>query len=324
MTRPRPAIALLFAPLLAATFAAPAPAQDDAQPIVPSATIPAKPVGVIGMPGGSGPWPAIAESRADLPGFTLYRPDRLPAGALPLLVWANGGCRDNGLIYANFLREIASHGYLVIALGQPRAERPASPLGQPPVREPRPARNETRPEQLIEAIDWAAAETARSGAPLSGRIDTGRIALMGHSCGAIQAIGASADPRVRTTIVFNGGVHQVRGGSQRGWAPVFVDQLDALHAPIAFFIGGDRDYARADAERNFDLVRVPAFIANRDTGHSGTFWDDAAGGAWSRVARDWLDWQLRANPAAAATFTGPDCTLCRDPAWQTRQKQLAK
>lgn len=34
---------------------------------------------------------------------------------MPVLLWGNGACVDNGLAHAAFLREIASHGYLVIA-----------------------------------------------------------------------------------------------------------------------------------------------------------------------------------------------------------------
>ena len=64
----------------------------------------------IGAPGGSGPMPAIVEARADAPGYTIYRPARLPRQALPLVLWGNGGCRDHGLSASHFLREVASHG----------------------------------------------------------------------------------------------------------------------------------------------------------------------------------------------------------------------
>src|SRR5690606_24468299 len=54
---------------------------------------------VVGEAGGSGVWPAIAEARADLPLHTLYRPVSMPDSALPLLLWGNGGCSDNGLAH---------------------------------------------------------------------------------------------------------------------------------------------------------------------------------------------------------------------------------
>jgi hypothetical protein len=85
------------------------------------------PIGIIGKPSGSGGMPAIAEAVASLRGHTLYHPVSMPQRPLPLLVWANGGCRDNGLRYSQFLREIASHGFFVISLGQPRYERPLRP-----------------------------------------------------------------------------------------------------------------------------------------------------------------------------------------------------
>ena len=75
-----------------------------------------KPVGVLGGPGGSGKTPAVAESVADLRTHVLYHPTKLTGRSLPLLLWGNGGCRDNGLDYAQFLREIASpHAHYVAA-----------------------------------------------------------------------------------------------------------------------------------------------------------------------------------------------------------------
>src|SRR5438046_2659609 len=91
---------------------------------------------VVGSPAGTGPWPAVAESVESLPGHTLYRPEKLPNDPLPLFVWGNGACRDNGLQHGAFLRQIASEGYFVIALGKPREEHPletaAVPATAPP------------------------------------------------------------------------------------------------------------------------------------------------------------------------------------------------
>src|SRR5690606_12215193 len=96
--------------------------------------------GQIGEPAGSGLYPAIAETLMNAPGYTVYRPLELPSHPLPVVVWGNGGCRDNGLSASHFLREIASHGYLVIANGSAREERPprATREPSPPPRSPAP------------------------------------------------------------------------------------------------------------------------------------------------------------------------------------------
>jgi hypothetical protein len=43
-----------------------------------------------------------------------------------------------------------------------------------------------------------------------------------------------------------------------------------------------------------------------------------------RIDRAWLDWQLRGDAEAAKMFTGENCGLCRDPAWQFASKSPHK
>lgn len=87
-------------------------------------TAPILPPGIVGAPGGSGPYPAVAEVPASLVDHVVYYPQGAARGRLPVILWGNGGCRDNGLRYAGFLREIASHGFLVVAAGHARREEP--------------------------------------------------------------------------------------------------------------------------------------------------------------------------------------------------------
>jgi hypothetical protein len=71
-------------------------------------------------PLGSGRYPAILESDRGLVTHTIYRPaqlDKLGRTKLPILAWANGGCANIGNRFRYFLTEIASHGYLAIAIG---------------------------------------------------------------------------------------------------------------------------------------------------------------------------------------------------------------
>lgn len=283
---------------------------------VASADLPVPPWGVVGEPAGTGSWPAIAEYRKELPGHTIYRPLQLPDRVLPVVLWGNGACRDNGLGYSAFLREIASHGYFVIALGRPRSERRG--VAAPTERlEP----DETSPEQVIEGLDWAVRENAAAGGSLYRRLDLARVAVMGHSCGGLQALAVSPDPRITTTVLFNSGVY-VRG---RGRSGVRIDKeiLARLHGPIAYFTGGPDDMAHPNALDDLQRIdRVPAFLGALPVGHSGTFWSEAHGGEWAAVAVHWLDWQLGGSPAAASYFAGPACTLCTDPRWTVIRRRL--
>jgi hypothetical protein len=294
---------------------------------------------VIGDPSGSGPWPAVAESRAELPLHTVYRPQRWPDAPVPLYVWGNGGCSANGLSHAAYLREIASQGYLVVALGSasaaPAAGRgtgaapapaPAPAAGAPPARGPTPAQGQpagdaTTPAQMIEAIEWATRENARADGEFRNRIDLNRIAVGGHSCGGLLAIAVSHDPRVDTTLVLNSGVYIRPGG--RSQVAVDKTQLTRLHGPMLYLTGGPGDVAHENAVDDFAKIdTVPVFIGSLGVGHGGTF-SQPNGGEWASVTVRWLNWNLKGNADASRDFSGPSCRLCTDTRWTIQQKRLA-
>lgn len=276
----------------------------------------------IGTPAGSGGMPAIAQGRADAPGYTIYRPARWPKQRLPLVLWGNGGCRDNGLSASHFLREISSHGYIVIANGAPREERPAlaalppangpRPTGAPP---PRATPDETLVSQLLGAIDWV------KGSDLARHADLGRIGVMGHSCGGLQALAAAVDPRIGAVVAFNSGVY-VRAGSGLSGVGVTKDDLARLHTPVAYILGGPDDIAYPNGLDDVSrIAHVPVFLANSPIGHGGTF-GLANGGDYGRIGAAWLDWQLKRKPAAGALFAGAGCGLCKDRQWTVVRKQF--
>jgi hypothetical protein len=288
--------------------------------------------GVIGSPAGSGRYPAIAESRPDAARYTIYRPARLPRTRLPLVLWGNGGCADNGLSASHFLREVASHGYIAIANGRPRSEPPvvdavgpdAGPpgAGTPPPAPPRRATaNETSVADLLAATDWARAANADPRSDLFRRIDVTRIAVMGHSCGGLQALAAGADPRIATVVAFDSGVYTRPGGGLSGVNIAKAD-LKKLHTPVAYVLGGPSDIAYPNGMDDFRLIdHVPVLVANQPVGHGGTF-RRTNGGDWARFAVAWLDWQLRGDRTAGRWFVGTDCTLCTKSPWTLERKHF--
>lgn len=283
--------------------------------------------GQIGPPAGSGRWPAIAESLADAPGYTIYRPSRPKGEALPVVLWGNGGCRDDGLSASHFLREIASHGYLVIANGRPRVERPAlaelppppSPAQAPPqLPGERPA-DETTVAQLLAGIDLADAMNADRSGPLRGRIDTQKVAVMGHSCGGLQALSAAADPRIDTVVAFGSGVYN-RSGSGLSGVRIGKDDLRKIHTPIAYVLGGPSDIAWPNGTDDFERIdHVPAVLASLPVGHGGTL-ALKNGGRWADFAVQWLDWQLRGEGFGKASILGQDCPICAEQGWTILSK----
>ena len=50
----------------------------------------------------------------------------------PVLVWGEGGCAKNGLMFPEYLTEIASHGFVIIADGPPVLRPPGGPNGAGP------------------------------------------------------------------------------------------------------------------------------------------------------------------------------------------------
>lgn len=273
-------------------------------------------------PVGSGPYPALMEVDLSLPTHTVYRPadlSKLGSERLPIVVWGNGACVNAGNRFRAFLTEIASYGYLVVAVG-PIDHRPADAFPRPrtgPNGERILPPPETRSGQLVDAIDWATG----AANPHRARLDTRKIAVMGQSCGGVQAIEASADRRVTTTVIWNSGI-PAAGTTMAGGKALTKDDLKALHAPIAYFVGDLSDQAHPNAQDDFDRLSPPAFLGwERGVPHGGTY-AQPNGGEFAGVALAWLQWRLKDDARAGRMFVGPDCGLCVNPRWTVRQKNL--
>src|SRR6476661_5015221 len=148
--------------------------------------------------GGTGPYKAIMVGDSSLPTHTIFRPkDLSPFGGrnkLPILAWGNGGCANSPAGHQNYLSEIASHGFLIVAIGPPPA--PGGGRGS----------GGGGGNTLLAAVDWAIAQNADNASAYKGKLDVSKIAVFGHSCGGLQALEVSGDRRISTTIVVDSGI----------------------------------------------------------------------------------------------------------------------
>lgn len=267
-------------------------------------------------PGGYGLYaPAHYLTHPSLPHHTIFTPHPSclrPDQKLPVLVWANGLGLAWGLMFGAFLREVASHGYIVIASGSPGDDHGWWHCHNGGLGRLQHADETT----MVEAVRWAVdvAEKARgsaweAGVDVRAHVDGERIALAGQSKGGTHAYAAAAMLRrdedlhgvVKSVGLFNSGT-LVRTAAH-------LAQVEELDVPVFYCTGGKEDLAWRAVERDWEegLQRnLPCWWGNLPgAGHLGTFYAEGDdGGAFGRAAVDWLGWVLREDEDCRARLIG--------------------
>ena len=81
--------------------------------------------------GGTGPYKAIMMEESSLTTHTIFRPQDISkfgkGNLLPVLVWGNGGCANSPSGHINFLNEVASQGFLIVAIGPSNYQQQEAP-----------------------------------------------------------------------------------------------------------------------------------------------------------------------------------------------------
>ncbi len=309
------AIAALIASLDAQTLVDEAPPADIAE-VVKAATAAAE-------AGGTGPYKATMINDPLLPTHTLFRPLKLPKFKLPIIAWGNGACTNIGNRFRYYHTEVASHGFLILAVGPkapPVAEWKVNITGRsgPPPEGTPPA---STASQLIDAINWATAQNERKGSPYFHRLDTKAVAVAGQSCGGLQAIAAAADPRVRTVMIMNSGTFPEGRPPLAGTGNATKASLKSIHNSIAYVSGDPSDSAHKNAQEDYAaLSGFPVLWAwKQGVGHAESY-RQVSGGPFAPVAVAWLNWQLKGDKRASKMFIGVHCTLCQEPKWHLAMK----
>jgi hypothetical protein len=266
--------------------------------------------------GGSGKFPAVMMTENSLPTHTLFRPQNIEnfkgKKSLPLIVWGNGACFDSPFEHVNFLNEIASHGFFVVAIGSLPKESGEQ------------NKERSTSAKLTAAIDWAFAQNSDKQSPYFKKINTKKIAVAGMSCGGLQALEVAGDPRISTLIVANSGIFidPIRGNAMPMMPQLDKTHLQKIHTPTLYLLGGPSDIAYNNGMDDVAKINhVPVFVANLDVGHGGTY-GHPYGGEYGKVATAWLNWQLKGDKKSGKLFTGKTPGLSKAPGWVVDRKKI--
>ena len=298
--------------------------------------------------GGTGAYKAVIDRSNEAPDYTIYRPANLDyavkqCGPLPLVLFANGGCSFTSKYFEKYLTEIASHGYIVAAVGSfnELSDSEIQSLGM------------TDTEYMVHAIDVMQALNADPSSVFYNKVDMSKIAASGQSCGGGQALSGSVDPRITTTIALNSGYvghkppfpveepgsKRPAGGPAAGFAKSVTEgglygkefggtatqaDLVKLHAPVLYLIGGPDDVAYEPSTQNFAKINhVPVVLCNLPVGHMATY-AQPHGGAFADITLKWLDWQLKGLEEAGRFFLDDEFRASDYPEWSLERKGFLK
>jgi hypothetical protein len=211
--------------------------------------------------------------------FDVIRPTDLSKTDLchPLITWGNGH-GDNPPTYMVLLKQLASHGFVVVASLTKTASQ-GTPLPQ------------------VAGIDWILQENDKPDSIYYRRIDTTHIGATGHSEGGMASTMTGSDARVKAIATLCG----ARANAN-------------LHGPALLLCGGSDTTATCTGMQSaFDGSPAPVMLANQLKATHGS-WIGSIKDPFMIAVTGWMRLHLMGDTAQKKRFYGTDCTICTDTA----------
>ena len=316
--------------------------------------------------GGTGPYKAIMMEEASLATHTIFRPQDLSAfskdNPLPVLVWGNGGCANSPSGHVNFLNEVASQGFLIVAIGpsnyqQLEGPRPgqtgAMPGGMPQMR---PGQGGQRPQGAPQGAPQGGqrpqGERPRmGGGGMPGGGMPGGMS-MGDPAGLKQAlewaIAQNADKNspyygkldidnIAAAGMSCGGLQALHMSDDARIKTIMVMNSGFINGgndkaslakmkqkSVIWILGGNTDIAWENGLDDFKQMSgpMPAFLASLDGIGHGGTYMQPHGGDYAKVATAWLKWWLKGDKEAAKMFTGSEPGVGKMENWIYLRKNI--
>ncbi len=214
------------------------------------------------------------------PRQTIYCPPNMSTSntSYPVLVWANG-TMVKADFYISLLVELSNMGYIVVANDESMSADGSAQLY---------------------SLDFVINESNNASSPLYGKVDTSRVALIGHSQGGRSSVNASTDNRVKCVISI--------AGSN-------FDYEAALDTKPTLFFGGTNDWIVNPEQwlvTAFDAVKGPAVYGCLNGATHTTCTSDPA--KYTYYIAKWCDAWLNGNEQAKGIFRNGG-EMSNDSAW---------
>lgn len=223
--------------------------------------------------------------------FNLYRPKDLSQGYChPIVTWANG-TNDQPKTYEVLLKQLVSHGFVVVASLSSQTAQTA---------------NGSKLPQLV-GIDWMIESNDDPTSELYHHLDTSHIGATGHSQGGAATTMAGADPRITAIAPI--------AGSRAGIA---------LHGPAALLCGGmDTTVPCSSVKTAYDSISTVPVLLGDDLGDTHGSWIGSIKNPYMVAVTGWMRVHLMGDTANRSMFYGPNCKLCTDAQhWQIERKGM--
>lgn len=310
--------------------------------------------------GGTGAYKAIMMEESTLSSHTIFRPQDISKfnkkNLLPVVVWGNGGCAESPSGHVNFLNEVASQGFLIVAIGpsnyeQQEAPRPGQTGQMPPMGggQMPPMGGGQMPPMMgggqMPPMGGGGMPPMGGGAP-QGNNDW----VMGDPLGLQVALDwvlkQNEDPsspyyqkldvdNIAAAGMSCGGLQALHMSDNEKIKTILVMNsgyfgdnekatLDSMKAKsVIWILGGTSDIAYNNGWNDFKTIqKKPAFACSLNTvGHGGTYMQPH-GGEYAIVATAWLQWQLQGNKEAGKMFSGSNYSLSSRPDWTCDRKNI--
>jgi len=218
--------------------------------------------------------------------YTIFRPEPLGENGFlhPPLIWGPGIATQVSS-YVTFLTNVASHGFVVVAVNTLSSGPGAAANRQP----------------MTDGLDWIIAQNDQPGV-FQGKLDVNRAVSMGYSIGGTAAVQVGEHPAVVTTVSIHG--HSA---------------TSALHGPLFQTTGTADNVGLPLQQQTYDASQVQTFLATLDGATHFEILSNGGGRERAPIVA-WLRYWVFNDQGARNFFYGDACTVCVAP-WTNPQRK---